>query len=247
MCGRLLGLLAFLLLAPLQDARAGFLDKAINVITDPLKVDAGTKNMIAVVERTNIMLHDAEEFAKQSGKAIDSSVRDYLQNIDNILGKAIGQTGAVVTQALNQVQGLEQQTFKDANAFVMCTGQVLGRDVRVTLAESLNTLGISKPSITLFGWTIWSVKFTPQDITSPYDAYLLVRDASKANLDAMKAEDSAETVQKIFGDLIRSATETNCFYRPPNPLGTRIDDQIYEFRRLYEPWDGKVSVKFLDN
>ncbi|MEH2699003.1 MULTISPECIES: hypothetical protein [Rhizobium] len=244
MCRRFLAPLAFLLLAPLHDARAAFLDRAVNVITDPLKIDAGTKNMIEVVERTNIMLHDAEEFAKKSGTAIDSSVRDYLRNVDNILGRAIGQAGGVVTQALNQVQGLEQQTFKDANAFVMCTGQVLGRDVHVTLADSLNTLGVSKPSITLFGWTIWSVKFTPQDITSPYDAYLLVRDASRAKLDAMKADDSAETVQKIFGDLIRSATETNCFYRPPNPLGTRIDAQIYEFRRLYEPWDGKVSVRF---
>jgi len=234
--------LALFLLVPYHEVRAGFLDKAVNVITDPLKIDSGTKNMIAAVERANLILEDAEKFAKESGTAIDANVRDYLHNVDNIVGKAIGDTSTAVTKALNQVGGLEQQTFKDANAFVMCSAAVANYNVHKTLAEALNTLGLSKPSFTLFGYTIWSVKFTPQDIVSPYASYQLIREASKQRLNAMEENDSAEIVQQILGDLILDATLTNCWYRPPNPLGTRLDEEIYEFRRLYAPWDGKVRV-----
>lgn len=230
-----------ILLMPAIPAHASFLEKAVNVITDPLKLDASTQNVIEAVERARLMSREWQRYLNVSGANVDRSVRDYLKSVDGIVGKTFSEARMTIDDAAIQIGQLEQNVFSDANRFVRCSGAVTNQEVQELLAASLNKIGAAKPRFVLFGMQVGSVQFTPQDIDNPIVFYDKLKTNALAKVNGFTPNTEAKYVQFVYGDMERVAMRTECFYEEDNPLSTRLKRDVLEFRRLGQPWDGLVQ------
>ncbi|RWC56291.1 hypothetical protein [Mesorhizobium sp.] len=237
-CGVVVMLVAW---APATVAHAGFFREAWGVITDPLKLDASTENVIHTVERTDLMLRDLKKSLDRSGATIDANIRDYISEIDHIIGSTLVSTDKSFSQILGKVSNLEKDLFRDADKFVTCSAQVTLQQMQVALASSLKIIGKSRPRFTLFGWEIGAIEITPEDIPSPIEGYDLLKTASQERLNALGPDDAAKIVEFVYGDMQRVAALTKCHYSEENELQARLDRDIYEYRRLHQVWAGLVQ------
>lgn len=222
-------------------AQASLLDKAVNVITDPLKLDASTQNIIEAVERARILSKEWQTYLDTSGAKIDQSVQNYFKSVDGIVGKAFAEARLTLDDASARLNELEQNTFKDANRFVLCSAAVSSQEIQELLASSLNKIGASRPRFVIFGIEIGSVQFTPQDIDNPVVFYDKIKTNTLKRVNGFGPEMEAKYVQFAYGDLERVAMRTACFYHDDNPLSARFKRDVLDFRRLGQPWDGLVQ------
>lgn len=222
-------------------AHADFWKDAVNVITDPLKLDAGTENIIHAVERTDLMLKDLKKSLDASGATIDKNIRDYLGNVDNVIQKTFDRTEMTIASAVTQIAGLEDKILNDAGRLVQCSTATTLDQMQTALAKALNTVGESRPRFVIFGWEIGAIEITPQDITNPIESYDRLKTAAFKRLNALEPSSEAKYVEFIYGDMQRAAELTKCHYETENSLRLRLQRDIYEYRRLHQVWAGLVN------
>ncbi|MCF1470602.1 hypothetical protein FS763_01485 [Agrobacterium vitis] len=220
---------------------AGFLDKAVNVITDPLKLDASTQNVIEAVERARLLSAEWQRYLDKSGANLDHSIREYLTSVDGIVGRTFAEARATIDDAANKLNKLEHNVFTDADRFVRCSSAVTSQEIQELLAHSLNTVGASRPRFKLLFWDVGSVEFTPQDIDNPIEAYDKLKTSAFAKINSFTATTEAKYVQFVYGDMERVAVRTECFYAADSALAARLERDILDYRRLGQPWDGAVQ------
>ncbi len=234
-------ILVFLTLLLPSHSYAGFLSEAWGVVTDPLKLDSSTENMIHAVERAALHMKDLKRGLDDSGRVVDTNIRDYLSEIDDTIDGAIGGADQVVSNALTKISSIEADFFEHSNQLVKCSVVVTSEEVKNTLSEMLNTIGETKPRFELFGFKIGEVQLTAQDIIKPIDGYFLAQDKAKERLASLEETDLARTVEAIYGQMEQTAYDTKCHYQPENFLQVRLTKDIYEYRRLHQVWAGLVN------
>ncbi|PBB39596.1 hypothetical protein CK221_01890 [Mesorhizobium sp. WSM3868] len=221
-------------------AHADFWKDAVNVITDPLKLDAGTENLIRAVERTDLMLRDLKKSLDASGREVDKNIRDYLGSADLIIQKTFERGDLTITAALAQLSDLEGKIMADAGKLIQCSAATTFDQMQTALARSLNTLGESRPRFVIFGFEFGAVEVTPLDITNPIESYERLKVAAFRRLDSLEPSSEAKIVEFIYGDMQRVAELTKCHYEAENELRLRLQRDIYEYRRLHQVWAGLV-------
>ena len=233
--------LVFLAVLLPSQSNAGFLSEAWGVVTDPLKLDSSTENMIHAVERAALHMKDLKKGLDDSGRVVDANIRDYLTEIDDTINGAIGSADHVVSNALIKISSIEKDFFNHSNQLVKCSVELTSTEIINTLTEMLNTVGATKPRFLLFGFIkIGEVELTAQDISSPIEGYYLAQDKAKERLASLQETDLARKVEAIYGDMEQLAHDTKCHYESKNYLQVRLTKDIYEYRRLHRVWAGLV-------
>ncbi|TGT93873.1 hypothetical protein [Mesorhizobium sp. M5C.F.Ca.ET.164.01.1.1] len=233
---------AFLAVWMTASAHADFWKDAVNVITDPLKLDAGTENLIHAVERADLMLKDLKKSLDESGKTIDKNIREYLVGVDSVIQKTFVRGELTISSAFKQVSDLEKRIMADAGRFVRCSAATAFDQMQVALAKALNTVGETRPRFVLLGYfELGAVELTPQDITNPIESYDRLKTAAFLRLNELEPSSEAKYVEFIYGDMQRVAELTKCHYEDVNDLSLRLQRDIYEYRRLHQVWAGLVQ------
>ena len=239
--------IAILALLSATQAKAGFLDEAWGVVTDPLKIGKGTENIISAVERSMIHLERIQEKLGENANQVLDRVDKTIGETRRDVFKMIDETGhvaeSVTNNAFAKMTALQTNTIKDVRELVKCSTQVTLYEAQTALARSLNDLGERKPRIEFWGWTILSAKIDPQDIDNPMQAFRRVKALYQAKLDAVSDDAHPRDITDVYGELQRISDLTRCHYKSD----TGLFDELYwteiEYNRLERPWRGKVQIQ----
>jgi hypothetical protein len=229
-------------------AHADFWSDAVGFITDPLKLEAGTENVIHAIDRTAIHIEriqgefddDTRFYLAQIDKTISDTRESITANLDQV-AQITDQVAQITNDAFVQISGLEQKLFFHTRELVKCTSEIMSKSVQDTLAEMLNDLGERKPRLVLFGKTILEAKIDPSDITNPIESFRRVKSAYDDKLADIKPTDHASKITDVYGEMQRLADLGRCHYKSDNDLFGQLYWYELEYNRLGRSWVGRVK------
>tara|TARA_Y100000815_G_C13316135_1_gene490493 strand:- start:893 stop:1612 length:720 start_codon:yes stop_codon:yes gene_type:complete len=233
-------LAASLLMLSLTPAKAGFLDDVWGVITDPLKLDRGSENLIHTVERA------ALHFDRIRGN-IDENVEAHLNRISEIIketqqsfNESSADTFNRIDSTIEKINDLQKIIYRDTAQLVKCTTEVSLLQLRSALAKSLNDLGKRNPRLKFFGITIVSAEIEYQDINNPLESFREIKRLIQFELQSVGETDHPSKITDAYAEIQRLSDLTRCHYKDDSKIWSDLYEYELDYIRLQKYW---VNVK----
>lgn len=219
-------------------AGANIFNDIKGILTDPLKLDSSTENILHSIERTGVLAQRLE------GK-MNEDLTDRINQIDDVIQRTrVGlrdDIKAVTSVAFDRVSDLQTQFFSKASELLECSVVVGLFDIQTTLAQTLNNLGERKPSITLFGWTVWSVEIQPNDIVDPIASFRKIKELSDQKISEITDKQHPTVLTDSYAEITRLVKKTRCHYPTGSGLWIDLFNYELEYIRLQKYWIGQVT------
>jgi hypothetical protein len=227
-------------------ARANLLSDAWGILTDPLKLDASSENVIKAVEIASLNAdriegkvdRDLQDRLDQLGGII----RETRQGIDKTVGQSLDHIDQITSSALQKIDSIQRDIFKSSADLVKCSTEVSSELVQEKIASSLNSLGARRPRIVVFGIPILEVKFDKSDFPSPIEAFRQFKKYVDNRLADLKPTDSAYTITDLYGEMQRNADLTMCHYNADTATFIQLYEYQLEYIRRGRPWIGATAL-----
>ena len=227
-------------------ARADFLSDVRGILTDPIKFQSGTSNLLEAVERTAIHVERIQSELNQDAKdqlaQIDTTVRETREFFGKEVDITFEKAEAFSEKTLTKVGELETDFFHHTQELLKCGTEVSAELVRASIAESLNDLGYRRPRLTLFGWTAIEVKFDKSDFQSPIEAFWDMKRLIDGKLKSIKETDPAHNITDLYAEVSRFSDLTRCHYKADTAVSAQLYEIDLEYTRRGRPWIGNLSV-----
>jgi hypothetical protein len=250
--------LCFIVLLAASCGSAGAVDllkplkKLGSLIDDPLKLEAGTNNILESTRQIDRTVEELQIFLSKFQGELDGDIRQYIEELNAIVLNLSGEinenllTGEaislnIIKSAKDSVAEIESKIYDHGRTFVKCTAAQSKEAVAVVVADTLNKLGKSKPRFNFFGITFGSVEFTPQDIVDPIVEFKTIKASYLAKLSLIADSDNPNLFITTYGEIARRADDVRCFYAGQ---GLEIDllKEVSRYSRLQLPWVGKTNL-----
>lgn len=226
-------------------AEANFLSDVRGILTDPLKLDKSSQNLLELADRTAIHIERIEgqinSDAKDRLDQIDKTLRDTREFIANEVVVGANMADQFIDNAFNNINDLQNNFFQKTSDLVKCGTAVSADLVQSKIASSLNDLGLRKPRLTIFGWTVLEVKFDQQDFPSPIDAFRTLKKLTAKKLDEIREGDPYYRITDTYGEIARMADLTRCHYKEQSQLFAELYETELEYTRRGRSWVGRVN------
>lgn len=219
-------------------AKADIFGDVWSVVTDPLKIRSGSKELSGTVDRAIASL----EFLQEE---FDSDVRDYIEELKELLRQADSGIEARINQAKRAALEVEKQIFSDANKLIDKIECSAERFTMGTLPEALFTMlqQVEKSGIEIdlpLGasgkLTLEAVKALDRD-----QAYIFTRDAKLEEMDYFSADTSAYQIVSTYQNIAELAYKTHCHY--DRSKGSELFlREFAEYSAKLRPWLSTVTL-----
>ncbi len=222
-------------------AEAGFVSDAWRILTDPFKLDKSTSNLLETVERAAIHAERLEgkvnDDVRKRLDQVDTIVKDALARMDGSIDKV----DAVANKALDHINDIQIDIFKNTSQLVKCSTTVSADIVLSKLAGSLNDLGMRRPRVAIFGYDVIEVKFDKSDFDSPIGGFRKYKEMLDRKLASLSPDARASDIIDVYGELQRNADLVRCHYKEDTALFAELYETELEYNRRERAWIGRIT------
>jgi hypothetical protein len=220
-------------------AHANIFDDFEGIATDPLKLghlsDRIQQTLMDALAQLQPLLDQANEIAEQR-----------LDQLKGIVEFAIQGGEAVEAKAFADLQNFESQLMVDVNRVIFrarCAAVVtLDGTIQNALAQALENIAKSQPSLTIIGITIAKLHLKKVTIPNPDTAYFQAKQETLQTLEQRVTDKTnAYDILSTYANLESLAEATRCFFLDkPNEI-TFVREQS-RLEVLQEPWTTVVVL-----
>ncbi len=226
-------------------AAGGELDAVVGVITDPLKIKAGSDGIKEAVERFGILAdrleHQVNLHAKERLDQVDGILSKMSGNISGLIDRA-GATGTVlIDYTFKSLDNTSKAMMRDLQHTAICTSEIIATNVQSKMSETLNNLGV--PTVSIFGIPIFRGTWEPGDIKAPKDKFDVIRAKLESDLALVKPDDHPRKIANIYLNISNLASLTLCHAEgnPNTPAYEELMIYDLEYQRRSIFWTGRVN------
>jgi hypothetical protein len=133
-------------------------DDVVGIICDPVKLRAGSANILEAVERLNALVSRLSETERQTNadlKARIAQVQNIVNDVIADVDKNVAQIDSLVKGLEAQVDALEKRIYADVSAVMFqltCVVEQAGSDqVQRAVAETIGNVKRADPHINILG------------------------------------------------------------------------------------------------
>lgn len=106
------------------------------------------------------------------------------------------------------------------------------------IAGSLNDLGVRRPRLVIFGYTLLEVKFDKTDFPSPIEAFRQMKILIDHKLSNVKPTDRPSLITNSYAEITRMADLTRCHYKEDTSVFAELYNYDLEYTRRGKAWIG---------
>lgn len=221
---------------------ADFWSDAAGILTDPIKLNKGSENIIHAVERANI-------HAEKLRQRFNDDIAVHLKKFDGTVSDTrtwfsseVDKIDKNIDKYFDKVSQLEKSFISDTREMVKCSVEVSSDIIKSNLAKSLNDLGKRKPRFVIFGFIkIGEIKLDSTDITSPIEGFREAKNRYDSILSGVSASDNYNKITDAYADIARLANLAKCHYNSDGQKFLELYMIELEYIRRGRAWIGLTS------
>jgi hypothetical protein len=243
-------ILAVLIIASdivMHDARSDVLSDARGMLTDPLKAGKASENLLEAVERAGIYAERIEgklnDDATQRLAQMDTTIRETREFLAQAASDDLTKIESISLTAFVKVNQLQEDLFRNTRELIKCSTESSADIIQSKIAQSLNDLGVRRPRIALFGFTLFEVKFDKSDFPSPIEGFRQMKSLIDEKLKNVGPEASPSIITDAYGEIARMADLTRCNYGQDSAVYAELLEDDLEYTRRGKPWIGQVILR----
>ncbi len=224
-------------------AQASFISDVWGIANDPLKLGAGSANMLQSVIRIQQIIND---LGPVEAKA-NSDIQARLADVKDIVSQAMAaiDRGEVVAQNLIlQIEMLAEEIESRAEKLIestKCAVVVASDELNQALKEAALTLKKAKPGLSIFGFRVIELETNEVEIRDPWEAFQGVVDVHLTAIRGFKPETPAKEFLHRYGEIVRLARKAQCHYKG-DPSAWYIERNfVLKFTSLAAAWVAVVN------
>lgn len=228
-------LVAGLLQAFCNPAKADLLKEAAGIVNDPIGLRRASSELSAILERTLSQLKELERVA-------NVDIKDRLEQIRSIMKEVNFDVNGTIQSALSSMRAIEADVNRHAIDLIyraQCATEVaLMVQFQRAFVETISNIIKADPGIKILGIKVIGGAVNNVELVDPDKAYWdLKRIRLSALNDDLKETSDAYDILSTYQNLERYAWFTRCHYVQPNAgLATRFTQEINDLEIVSAPW-----------
>lgn len=237
--------LASFVVVPNPSQAASFVDDIWGVVTDPLKLEKGSKELANALDQTLAELRELEQVANRDvGERIEQ-LRLVVADVITAIDRNAANLKGTVEGALKTVRDIEEKAYRDAVNLIyrgQCVAEVFTSDqLERSLAKLIEEIIAANPGINMLGIRVGGLTVNSVTITDPDQAYRSTKKYYLGKLKTIKESDDAFDILSIYQNIARFARFTRCHYLDLEEGLLFVEEQKdYEIKT--SPWINVVRV-----
>lgn len=217
---------------------ANLIEDVWGTVTDPFKLERGSKNIFESVIRLQQLMKDLDSVEVRTNADITARLRDVKEITDQVI--AAVDRGMVVAQALvDRMEKLEADIFAKAEGLIEQFGCLVVNamtEFDMELKNAALTIKAANPRITLFGIPVIKLATKEVRIDDPWQAYLSIASFHLAEIQNLTESSPAREFVHHYGEIVRLGKRAQCAYKG-QPAAMWLEQRyIVPYKALQEPW-----------